>query len=318
MWAYILRRILQIVPVMFLVSVVVFLMLHLSPGDPALIILGDRVVDYTPEEIDEVRHDMGLDRPLAIQYGDWVLDTLRGDLGRSFYMRRDVRPIILERLQATALLASAALVFAIPVGVGAGILATLKRHTIWDRVIGMLVVTGIAMPVFAVGLFFVVIFGLKLDWLPTSGMTTFGDGSLVDRVRHIILPAVTLGFAPAAVLSRLTRSSMLEVLNEDYVRTARAKGLRERIVIVRHAFRNVLIPVVTVIGLQIGFLLGGAVLVEAVFAWPGMGQLVVFGILQRDFPIVQASVLVLAFTYVFINMLVDLSYAALDPRIRYE
>jgi peptide/nickel transport system permease protein len=317
MTKYLVGRIIQIVPVMLIVSVIVFLMLHLAPGDPAEVILSQRSVNFREEQLIELRAKLGLDRPLAVQYFDWLGNAATGDLGTSYYLRRDIGSILFERMQGTALLALGALVIALPLGIGAGVLAAILRGTIWDRVISAVVVAGVALPVFALGLFLIVIFGVEWKLLPVAGMKSFDGGDVVDRLRHLILPAVTLGMSPAAILARLTRSSMIEVLNEDFVRTARAKGLRERLVLWRHAFRNVLIPITTVIGLEAGFLLGGAVLVEVVFSWPGMGQLIVDAILQRDFPVVQGAILVVSLAYVLINLLIDVLYSFIDPRIRY-
>ena len=318
MASYLIGRIAQVIPTVLLVTVVVFLMLHLVPGDPVMVILGTRQVAFTEEEVTRLRADLGLDQPLPVQYLTWAGNALRGDLGTSYFQRRDIAPILMERLGATLQLAGAALLFAVPVGIGAGVLSSIVRGTVWDRVINVVVVAGVAVPVFALGLFLIVIFGAQLRWLPVSGMTSIGDGSLLDRLQHLILPAIALGVGPAAILARLTRSAMIDVLGEDYVRTARAKGLAERLVIGRHAFRSVLVPVITVLGLQVGFLLGGAVLVENVFTWPGMGQLIIDGVLKRDFPIVQGAVLVLALSYVFVNLAVDVIYAMVDPRVRYD
>jgi len=317
MTTYLLGRLGQVVPTILLVSVVVFLMLHLVPGDPVMVILGTRQIAFTEEDVARLREDMGLDQPLPVQYLTWAGNALRGDLGESYFQRREIAPLLIERLGATVQLALGALLFAVPVGIGAGVLSSLLRGTVWDRLISAVVVAGVAVPVFALGLFLIVIFGAELRWLPVSGMTSIGEGGLGDRLKHLILPAASLGVGPAAILARLTRSAMLDVLNEDYIRTARAKGLAEQAVIVRHAFRGVLVPVVTVLGLQVGFLLGGAVLVEVVFSWPGMGQLIIDGILRRDFPIVQGAVLVVALTYVLVNLVVDVLYAIIDPRIRY-
>lgn len=293
-------------------------MLHLAPGDPVSVILSAKAVAYTEEDVIALRQELGLDRPLVVQYLTWAGDALRGDLGTSLYMRREIGPLLVERMIATGILAAGALLFALPVGILTGVASSLLRGTVWDRLINIVVVMGVALPVFALGLLLIVIFGAELKWLPVSGMSSIGGGGFFDRLKHLILPAIALGVGPAAILARLTRSAMLEVQSEDYVRTARAKGLREGAVTWRHTFRNVLIPVVTVIGLQVGFLLGGAVLVEVVFGWPGMGQLIINGILQRDFPVVQAAVLAVALAYVFVNLLVDVLYAVIDPRIRYD
>lgn len=317
MTAYILRRIAQAIPIAILTSLVVFLMLHLAPGDPVTMILGAKSRDYSQEDFDRVREQLGLNKPLIQQYVEWLSRIIRGDFGDSYYMRRDIMGLIVERMRATVQLAAGALVFAVPVGLGAGVGSALKRGTLFDRIVNAIVVAGVAIPTFALGLFLIVGFGVELGWLPTGGMTSFGDGGLADRLKHLILPSIALGVGPAAIIARLTRSAMLEVLNQDYVRTARAKGLREQLVVTRHAFRNVLIPVITVIGLQIGSLLGGAVLVEIVFSWPGMGELIINGITQRDYPVVQASVLVVAMIFIVINIIVDVLYAVVDPRVRH-
>ncbi len=317
MTKYLLGRLAQVIPTTILVTIVVFLMLHLAPGDPVSVILSSKAVAYTEEDVIELRQELGLDKPLAMQYLSWAGNALRGDLGTSLYLRRDITPLLMERMSATATLAAGALLFALPVGVIAGVVSSLLKGTIWDRLINAVVVMGVALPVFALGLLLIVVFGANLRWLPVSGMAGIGGGDLVDRLKHLILPAIALGVGPAALLARLTRSAMLEVQSEDYVRTARAKGLREQTVTWRHTFRNVLIPVTTVVGLQVGFLLGGAVLVEVVFGWPGMGSLIINGILQRDFPVVQAGVLAVALSYVLVNLVVDVLYAVIDPRIRY-
>jgi peptide/nickel transport system permease protein len=317
MTKYLLGRLAQVIPTTILVTVVVFLMLHLAPGDPVSVILSSKAVAYTEEDVIELQQQLGLDKPLAMQYLSWAGNALRGDLGTSLYLRRDITPLLMERMSATATLAAGALLFALPVGVIAGVVSSLLKGTIWDRLINAVVVMGVALPVFALGLLLIVVFGANLRWLPVSGMAGIGGGDLVDRLKHLILPAIALGVGPAALLARLTRSAMLEVQSEDYVRTARAKGLREQTVTWRHTFRNVLIPVTTVVGLQVGFLLGGAVLVEVVFGWPGMGSLIINGILQRDFPVVQAGVLAVALSYVLVNLVVDVLYAVIDPRIRY-
>lgn len=316
MTVYILRRVAQAVPIVVLTSIVVFLMLHLAPGDPVSLILNAQQKQFTPEDVARLKKSMGLDKPLAVQYIQWLGDVGRGEFGTSYYQRREILPMIGERMEATLVLALGALTFAIPIGIGGGIISAMKRGTILDRLINAVIVAGVAVPTFALGLFLIVLFGVKLSWLPVSGMSNYGDGGLIDRVRHVILPAISLGVGPAAIIARLTRSAMLEVLNQDYVRTARAKGLRGNVVVRRHAFRNVLIPVITVIGLQVGFLLGGAVLVEVVFTWPGMGQLIVNGIQQRDFPVVQAGVLVVTLLFILTNVVVDVLYAVVDPRIR--
>jgi len=317
MTALILKRLAQMIPVLILTTIFVFGMLHLAPGDPVSLVLNADAKAYTQEDFDRVAHELGMDRPLPVQYLDWIGGVVQGDFGTSIFMRRDIGPILLDRLEATSILALGALIFALPIGIGGGILSALWRGSVWDKLINAVIVGGIAFPTFAMGLFLIVLFGVEWKLLPVGGMTSFGDGSLVDRVRHLIMPAISLGVGPAAIIARLTRSSMLEVLSQDYIRTARAKGLKYGTVVRRHAFRNVLVPVMTVVGLQVGYLLGGAVLVEIVFSWPGMGELIVEGIQQRDFPVVQAGVLVIAVIFILINLIVDLIYALVDPRVRF-
>ncbi|HWK79253.1 MAG TPA: ABC transporter permease [Thermomicrobiales bacterium] len=317
MTRYILRRIVQMIPVLILTTIFVFSMLHLAPGDPISLILNAKNRPYTQEDFDRVAQQLGMDKSLPMQYLTWIGNILQGDFGTSIFMRRPIGPILVERMEATAVLALGALIFALPIGIGGGILSAIWRGSIWDKLINAVIVAGIAFPTFALGLFLIVLFGVEWKVLPVGGMTSFGDGSLLDRAQHLILPAISLGVGPAAIIARLTRSSMLEVLSQDYIRTARAKGLASGVVVRRHAFRNVLVPVLTVVGLQVGFLLGGAVLVEIVFSWPGMGELIVNGIQQRDFPVVQAGVLVIAVIFILINLLVDVIYAVVDPRVRY-
>jgi ABC-type dipeptide/oligopeptide/nickel transport system permease component len=317
MTAYIARRIVQTIPVLLLTTVFVFAMLHLAPGDPVALILNSKSRPYTEEDYRATAAALGLDRSLPMQYITWLRDILTGDFGTSIFMRRDIGPMLLERFGSTSILAAGALVFALPIGLGAGIFSALLRGSVWDKLINAVVVAGVALPTFALGLFLIVLFGVEWKVLPVSGQTSFGDGSLGDRLQHLILPSISLGVGPAAIIARLTRSAMLEVLNQDYIRTARAKGLKYSVVVRSHGFRNVLVPVITVVGMQVGFLLGGAVLVEIVFSWPGMGELIVAGIQQRDFPVVQAGVLCIAVMFIFINLAVDLVYAIVDPRVRF-
>ena len=303
-------------PVLVGVSVVVFMVLHLSPGDPAEIMLGSAA---TSEDLARLRADLGLTQPLPVQYVRWMGRVARGDLGRSLWMRRAVLPDVLERFRATLLLTGTALVISTTGGVLLGVLAASRPHSWLDRLSAVASLFGASMPVFWLGIVLMVIFSLQLGWLPASGMwAPYGGGDARDLLAHLALPAVTLAAASVTIIARLTRSTMLEVLGQDYIRTARAKGLVERLVIARHGLRNALIPIVTVVGVQAGYLLGGAVLTEAVFAWPGVGTLMVQGILARDFPLVQGCVLVIAVSFVLVNLAVDLLYAWIDPRIRYE
>ncbi len=297
------------------ISVIVFLVLHLTPGDPALILLGPIA---TQEDVARLRAELGLNAPLYVQYAVWLGHVLRGDLGTSITMHRPVLGEVLLKLRATALLTGAALVFSTAVGVTAGVLAGWKRNSAIDRLSMVLSLLGVSVPVFWLGIVLIFLFSVWLRLLPAGGMhAPFGGGPL-DTLAHLVLPAVALGAASAGIVARITRSSMLEIVRQDYMRTARAKGVPERRVLQRHGLKNALIPVVTVIGVQIGFLLSGAILTETVFSWPGVGTLLVTAILSRDFPTVQGGVLFVAALFVLVNLTVDLAYTYLDPRIRYE
>lgn len=303
-------------PVLLGVSLVVFLVIHLAPGDPAVILLGPTASE---EDIQQIRQELGLDRPLYVQYGRWIGNVVRGDFGRSITMHRAVLPEILGRFKATLILTAASLLISTIVGVVVGVISAVKQYSWFDRGSMIMALLGVSLPVFWLGIVLMVIFSLKLGWLPAGGMYSAGsDKGIGDLLKHLVLPAITLAAASVALVARLTRSMMLEVIRQDYIRTARAKGLGERIVVYRHALKNALIPVVTVVGLQTGYLLGGAILTETVFSWPGLGLLMVQAIIARDFPVVQGGVLLIAATFVVVNLVVDLSYSLLDPRIRYQ
>jgi peptide/nickel transport system permease protein len=302
---YVGRRILAVVPVLFGVTLAVFSMLFLVPGDPVKIMLAEFVT--TPEQIARMRAQLHLDEPVLVQYGRFVGNALRGDLGVSIRSRRPVAAEIGENIGSTGQLALASMVVAIGLGVPLGLLAALGRNSWLDVAAMVVALLGVAMPSFWLGFLLIFVFSLHLGWLPATG-----GGDLL----HLVMPAVALGMIAAAIIARLTRSSMLEVLGQDFVRTARAKGLGGWSVIVRHALRNALIPVVTVFGLQFGNLLAGAVIVETVFSRPGLGRLIVGGILAKDFPLVQGTVLFVAAAYVLINVTVDVACAYVDPRIR--
>ncbi len=315
MLKYLIKRLLALIPVLIGVSLLVFLILHLSPGDPAKIILGTKA---TQQSLDALRHQLGLDLPLHKQYIQWITNVLKGDWGRSIQLKREVLPLVLTRFKATAILTLFASLIAIVFGLLAGIVSAARQYSFWDRFLMITAMVGFCLPVFWLGLILQLYFGLRLKWLPVSGMYPPGQAGLGGILKYLILPGFSLAAASMAEIARMTRSSMLEVIRQDYVRTAKAKGLSERIVIYRHALKNALIPVITVVGMQIGFLLSGAVLVEIVFAWPGIGTLMVNGILARDFPLVQGTILFVATTYVFVNLIVDIVYALLDPRITYN
>ncbi len=303
---YILNRLVQAIPTVLLVSVLVFLMLHLIPGDPAEIFLGEH--RSTPELLAKVREDMGLNRPIVEQYVSYMVNALHGNLGRSLNNGRPVLDEILNRLPSTLELTLAALLIAAILGLGLGILAALRHNTVVDTAAMFLALIGISMPVFWSALILIAIFSVNLRWFPP-----IGQGGL----NRLVLPATALGLLSAATIARLVRSSMLEVLSQEYVTTARAKGLRERAVVLRHALRNALIPVITVLALQFGQLLGGAVLTETIFARLGIGRMYVDSILNKDFTLVQGTTLFIAVAYVFINLVTDIVYVYLDPRIKY-
>lgn len=301
---YLLKRVLMVPPVMLGVSIIVFMMLHLGGGDPALLMLGERA---TEEELASLRHELGLTQPKHVQFGQFLLRLAHGDLGRSIRSRRPVIKELGDRMPATLKLAGAAMLVASTIGVTVGVLSAVKPNTLLDDVATTSALVGLAMPVFWMGLMLQILFSVKLGWLPASGMGT---------PKHLILPAVTLGTGAAALILRMTRSAMLEVIRMDYIRTARSKGLSERTVIYRHALRNAMVPVVTVIGLGLAALMGGAVITETVFAWPGVGQFTVLAIRAKDFPVVQGAVLMLAFITTMANLMVDIVYGLIDPRIR--
>jgi ABC-type dipeptide/oligopeptide/nickel transport system permease component len=304
---YLARRLLAVLPVLFGVTLAVFSMLFLVPGDPVKMMLAEFVT--TPDQIEQMRRQLHLDEPLLAQYGRFVGNALQGDLGTSIRSRRPVTTEIGENLGRTAQLALCSMAVAVLIGVPLGLLAAIGRNT-WLDVASMgVALLGVSMPSFWLGLLLIFTFSLHLGWLPATGGGT---------VWHLILPSITLGAIAAAIIARLTRSSMLEVLGQDYVRTARAKGLSGWAVVMRHALKNALIPVVTIFGLQFGNLLAGAVIVETVFSRPGLGRLIVGAILAKDFPLVQGTVLFVATSYVLINVLVDVAYAWIDPRIRFS
>ncbi len=304
--AYIARRVLQTIPVLFGVSVLVFSMLVLIPGDPVRLMLGE--FQTTPEQIARLRSQLHLDDPLPVQFGRFVWDAVHGDLGTSIRSHRPVTTELADNFPSTLQLAIAGLAVAAVVGVSLGIIAAATRHAGVQLGAMLVALIGVSMPSFWLGLLLIFAFSLQIRLFPATGG---GD------LQHLVLPAITLGLGAAAILARLTRSSMLEVLRQEYVTTARAKGLNEWLVILRHALKNALIPVVTIFGLQFGQLLAGTVVVETVFARPGIGRLIIDGILNKDFPVVQGVVLVVAVSYVLVNLLVDILYAVLDPRIRY-
>jgi peptide/nickel transport system permease protein len=314
MLVYLIRRILLAIPVMFVVAAGVFLLLYLTPGDPVSVILGP---DASPQRAAELRQQLGLDQPVLIQVAHWFRRLLQGDLGQSIYLNRPVTQTLLERAEPTVMLTLLATLFAIVVGLPIGIVSATRAGS-WADLGAMLVALGgISMPSFWVGLNLIFVFAVMLGVLPVAGYQPLSKG-VWENLRYLMLPAVTLGFAQAALLARMSRSLMLDVLREDYVRTARSKGVGERKVVLYHALRNAMVPLVTVMGLTFAILMGGAVITEQVFNIPGIGRLLVQSVLRRDYPVVQGIVLVIAFNYVVINLCVDILYGLFDPRVRHS
>lgn len=312
MTAYILRRLVLLIPVILVVGIVVFALVHITPGDPAAIILGDRA---SAEDIQRVREQLGLNDPLPVQFFDWFLGVLRLDFGDSIFLGESVRSALLDRVQPTVLLTIYALIFQVVIGIPAGVLSAVRHNSVLDRVLTVIAISGAAIPTFFLGILLILFFAVRLRWLPSGGYVALTEDP-VQHFKSMLMPAFALGFSSAGLLARLVRSSMLDVLREDYVRTAFAKGLPEKLVVIRHALRNALIPALTVIGTSVGGLLGGAVVTETVFTIPGMGRLVVQSIARRDYPVIQGAVMTIAMTYVLVNLIVDLLYVYADPRVR--
>ncbi|MGP9821309.1 ABC transporter permease [Salinarimonas sp. NSM] len=314
MHLYIAKRLAALVPILFGLTLIVFFIMALIPGDPALAILGAYA---TPENVARLNAQLGLDEPLPVQYVTWLTNLLQGDLGRSYSLNRPVLDEVLERFSATAILAGAALVLCTIFGLLAGIVSAVRQYGLADKAVTLLVLVGISMPSFWLGLLLILLFAVELRWLPASGMyAIYGGGDLPDLLRHLALPAVTLAAVATGVVARLTRSAMLEVLRQDYIRTARAKGMPERRVIYVHALKAALVSIIPVVGIQAGFVLGGAVYIETVFQWPGIGRMLVQAISTRDILLVQGGVLVVAASYVLINLLVDVLQSLVDPRVK--
>jgi len=333
MTQYFLRRIIESIPVIIGVSILVFLLIHLIPGDPATAMLGERA---TPENVAALRSRLGLDKPLYEQYLIWVGNLLQGDFGNTVRGNIPVKNEIINRFPATIELSLVALTIATVIGLPVGILSAIKRNSIIDTASMFGALFGVSIPIFVLGLLLIFLVGVELGWLPFVGRLSSGlsvnrvtglltidallEGNweaLKDSLEHLILPAVTLATIPLAIIARITRSAMLEVLNQDYIRTARAKGLKARTVIMRHGFRNAMLPIVTIIGLQLGTLLSGAVLTETIYSWPGVGKWLFDSIVARDYAIVQSMTLLIALIYIVVNLTVDVLYAFIDPRIRY-
>jgi peptide/nickel transport system permease protein len=310
---FIARRLVAIIPVLAVVAVFVFLMLRLTPGDPAAVIAGDNA---TSEQIDLIRAKLGLDLPIWQQFFIWISDILRGNFGESFFFKKTVTELISQRLEPTLALSICTLIVAVTTAVPLGVIAAYRHGSLLDRFVMGFSVLGFSLPTFVIGYCLIYIFAIDLGWLPVQGYTRIG-ADFGGFIEHMILPSITLGIIYVALIARITRASVLEVLNEDYIRTARAKGLSNRVVLMRHALRNAAVPILTVIGIGIALLIGGAVVTETVYGLPGLGRLTVEAVLSRDFPTIQAVILMFSVVYVVINLLIDISYTLFDPRIRY-
>jgi len=306
MFQYVLKRLFSTLPVLFGISLLLFFMLRMLPGDPAQVLAGQMA---SPEDIETIRQQLGLHRPVLVQYGLFLGRLARFDLGRSARTQHPVIQEVWARLPNTILLAVAAIALACLFGIPAGILAAIRPYTWIDYLFTSMALFGISMPVFWLGLMLIILFSVILHWLPAGGTGSW---------KHLILPSLTLAAFVVAFITRMTRASMIETLSQDYTTTARSKGLKEEVVVIKHALKNAMIPIITVVGLQFGLLLGGAVLTETVFAWPGMGRLIVDSILARDYPVIQGAILIFGLLYILVNLGVDLLYAYLDPRIRYD
>ncbi|MGP6486136.1 glutathione ABC transporter permease GsiC [Duffyella gerundensis] len=303
---YFIKRLLGLIPTLLIVAVLVFLFVHLLPGDPARLIAG---AEADASVVELVRQDLGLDKPLPQQFLHFMVNAVQGDFGQSMVSKRPVSEEIAARFYPTLWLTLTSMVWAVIIGMGIGIFSAVWRNRWPDRIGMTLAVSGISFPAFALGMLLMELFSVRLGWLPTVG---------ADSWQHYILPSLTLGAAVAAVMARFTRASFVEVMQEDYMRTARAKGVRESLVVVKHGLRNAMIPVVTMMGLQFGFLLGGSIVVEVVFNWPGLGRLLIDSVAMRDYPVIQAEVLLFSLEFILINLVVDMLYAAINPAIRYK
>jgi peptide/nickel transport system permease protein len=313
MLAYVIKRVLATLPVLAVVAILVFALLRLTPGDPAAIIAGSSA---TTQDVEGIRAKLGLDQPIVTQFIVWIGNMLAGDFGESFFFKKQVADLVLDRVEPTLMLSLTTMILSIAIAVPLGVLAAYRHGTWIDRIVMGFSVLGFSVPVFVIGYALIYIFSIELGWLPVQGYQPLAEG-LGGCLLRLILPSVTLSVIYIALIARITRTSVLEVLGEDYIRTARAKGLTDYVVLMRHALRNAAVPIVTVIGIGIALLIGGVVVTESVFSIPGLGRLTVDAVLARDYPTVQAVILLFSFVYVLINLLVDLAYTGLDPRIRY-
>ena len=317
MWTYIVRRLLQAIPTLIIISLLIFSLLYITPGDPVDLILGTEDGTVSEEQRAVVEEQWGLDKPFLVRYVDFVVNACKGDLGTSYATNQDVFDSVMTRMPATLKLAAFSMLLALMVSVPLGILAALKHNSIWDSLATALATVGVSLPKFWFGLVLMIFFSLRLGWLPSTGSAELSEG-LGTFLSYIIMPAASLALGMAATQTRMIRSSMLDVLNQDYVRYARSKGLRERVVIWGHALKNAMIPVITVIGGEVGGLLGGAVVTESIFSWPGVGRLMMNSISKRDYPMIQGITLMLCISYLLVNLFIDIVYAWVDPRIRLD
>ena len=315
MAAYIFRRLLATIPVLVVVAIFVFLLLHLTPGDPASVIAGDYA---SPEDIEKIRTKLGLNQPLHIQFFGWTERLLQGDLGTSIFSQLPVSHLIAQRIEPTIALALTTIIFAVTIAVPLGVLAAWKSGTWIDRSVMVFAVMGFSVPIFVIAYSMIWGFSIKLHWFPVQGYKSIFKDGFIPFIKHITLPTIALGFFYIALIARITRATVIEILSEDYIRTAYAKGLIPKIVLFRHALKNASVPIVTIIGIAVGLLLGGVVVTESVFNIPGLGRLTVDSILRRDYPIIQGMMLFFSGIYVMINLLVDISYSFLDPKIKYK
>ncbi|MBO1002363.1 ABC transporter permease [Pseudogracilibacillus auburnensis] len=314
MFNYIIKRILSLIPVLFIVSIAIFLLIHITPGDPASIILG---IDASQEQIDELRQQLGLDLPVYEQYIRWILGVFQGDFGTSYFSNEPVTTSIIEHLKPTISLAILAQIITIIIAIPLGIAAANRRGTVADQSIMGVSLLGMSIPSFLLGLFLILFFGVKLGWLPVAGYQPLEAG-FFTHLKYLIMPAISLGAIQAALVARMTRTSMLEVLNTNYIKTAQAKGVKNRSIVYKHALRNAFLPILTVIGQTFGILIAGAVVTETIFNIPGIGQLIINSVERRDYAVIQGVVLFVTLSYVFINLVIDLLYGLIDPRVRLD
>jgi peptide/nickel transport system permease protein len=313
MFAFIVRRIITTIPVMAFVALFVFSLLYIAPGDPAAVIAGDQA---SPADVEKIRQSLGLDRPYLVRFGEWFFRVLQGDLGTSIFTSLPVTQLIAQRIEPTVSLMVLTLILAVAIAVPLGVLAAWKAGTWIDRLVVAFAVFGFSVPVFVVGYLLAYTFALKLDWVPVQGYTPLSEG-IWPWFKNLVLPSITLGFVYIALIARITRASMLDVLQQDYIRTARSKGVAQNSILFVHALKNAAVPIITIIGIGVALLIGGAVVTESVFAIPGLGRLTLDAILRRDYPVIQGVVLIFSFVYVLVNLVIDLIYTLVDPRIRY-